>query len=542
MVFFGDENEVLDLAGDVAGPGGNHGRGHGGAVLGVVHNAVVSENVGGRGPQFLVRGSGKYAENTAHGGELARGRGAGDVGAVAKAAKTDAGEGFAIRGNGDPVGIPRGGGMAEDTQSGRVEDGDGVDPHFSDVEAASIRGDGHAGGTDAAKLIDQRRGRQALIANDQALTQIKALDSVIVPVRDEERLAGDGKEVRRAAADDFAIVGGGSDEAARLDPAGHLRASGVRDINTPNGKGFRHVRIAQAGDFASLELDTIASFRAGVAVGRNGETAFVKFRVARLAHGGVLEKANIGHEHPRSRDGEGIGITAHGDGADDFATGGINDDETEVRDIGAIEIFAVLAGFDVVGVAVLERATSEVGVQGNIAELLPRGSVEDVNRAAVTPAPVERFSIRRKIRAAAVGALLSATAGNRCDVGNDRVFTLPVCDKLPHPVAGDEESGSVPGHGQSVGRAGDGKVTANRFEIAAVGKNGHAVGVMAGVGVHRWRVKVGQALARGGDFQECSQQSREPETGGQHKVEMVPVVVGSKVPGFESKPFFVGVD
>ena len=140
VVLFGDEDDVADLLGE-------SGLGEGGAV----DHAVVFEGAGGHGGEGVVVGGVEDGEDAAEAEELALWDVGAATGTVAEPFEACHGEAAAIGGDGDAVGVPGGGDVAEDFQGCGVEDADSVDAAFGDVEAAAVGGEGHATGADAAE-------------------------------------------------------------------------------------------------------------------------------------------------------------------------------------------------------------------------------------------------------------------------------------------------------------------------------------------------------------------------------------------------------
>lgn len=294
VVLLRDEDDVFDLGRGAAGDRRDQRRRHRGAVGRAVDEPVVLQHPRGhRGKGVIGRGV-DDAEHAAHAEERALRHLAAGVGAVAEAAETDAGEMQAVRRDRHAVRIPGRGDVAEHLQGGGVEHADRVDAELGDVETASVRGERHARGADAAQTGGERRRLDAAAVADDALDRVDPLDEVVVPVRDEQGRSVLHQEVRGAAAHGLAAIGRSAHEEAGLHAADNFRRGRRRDVDAPDRERFRDVGFTETGDLAALEFHAFLGLFAGESEGRTGQAAAIEPRIFGRADRAVLEESDVG--------------------------------------------------------------------------------------------------------------------------------------------------------------------------------------------------------------------------------------------------------
>ena len=452
VILLGDEHHVLDLGGGLARHRGNQRRGQGGPVGRAVHQAVVLQDLCCHAAKCVVRRDLQNAQHTAHAEEGALGNLAAGVRTVAKAPEANAGQLFSIRGERDPVGIPGGGNVAEHLEGGRIEDADGVDPEFRDVQPAAIRREHHARSPHAAQSCHQGRRHDPMPRGNAAARRINPLDQVIVAVRDEQLRALLGEKVGGAPTHRFVAIRRGADEQSGFHPADHPRRRRRRHIHAPHGKGFRDVGLAEPGNLAAFKFDTLLCLTARIAERRLGQATIIKLRILGGTDRAVLEQPDVRHLDPVALHHQGIGIPPHSHRANHRHRLGVDDHQPEIGGVGAVKVSAIRGQLHVGGIAVLVLAAVEGAVKRDLRGDCPGRDIQDQHFPVLAAAPVQQPSVGGKIRAARIGVSRALALGLGEHHREDfRSAGLPFSDQLPGAVTGNEERRAIACLDQSVG-------------------------------------------------------------------------------------------
>ena len=388
--------------------------------------------------------------------------------------------------------------MAEHLERLRVQDGNRVYPQFRHIDPLAVRGSDHARWTHSAQPGDQGAGDESLFRADLLRSQVNPLNHVVVPIGDEKRLAIEGEEVWRAAADRLAVVRRSADQQPRLPAVDDFRLLRGSDIDRPNRKRFRHIGFAQARNSPTLEFHAVPRLGAGIAEGRDSETARVELRIVRLWHGAVFEQADVGHVQPVRLNGQGVRITSDLNRTGYFPLLRVYHDDSEVGDIGAEQIPSVLADLQVHREAVFVFPSRYCHVKRDFHHQLALSRVEQIHLALLATAPIEPTAVGGEVCAAGIETVLLGAFGGRLYLLGGRICTAPILEDPARPSAGNEQQLPIPAHRQPMRPMCHGKGLPGWFQEAPIGKDGHSGRVVFRVTINRRGMQIVCGLRPGG--------------------------------------------